>query len=505
MNIQALLNISLPLLMAFFTFLSSESKKSTMSSNKESGEFFKLGTATVTVHIDGISPDSIGSVTALTSPIFIDPWSNDNFVLTKTSPNIFTGNVLLEQPEEIAGIFIEGSNVICGLPLFLNQTQPTEIFLTFSPIGEFINAHTTDSQDLTVLELSNITKAYMDFLESEKCQAVPKSLYPDWKKVMKYNIEYNLKETLDETLKNHPIPKNAKDWFVNSLLMHFAAYSYIPYSAIAKMESGIEVEEPPMEAYSWLDNIDYSGNFIKHIPYIGPKPFLSTLLRYPAGGFERIGETPVAQWQEYAANKLKAALKKPSRLLLDLMSAMSYVLQIENDFRPLSPVQIENINKGYGDDLGKIVLKKNDELLAILDNMDEMTDLSSESFILKDYIDKEFPGQPVAVDMWNTWCGPCLDAIGKVGAIKDTLPKNVPFLYLSDTSSDIDAWKRKADKIHGKNVRISKEDSAKIGEQYQLQGFPSYLFFDKHHNLIHSQTSFPGLEEYTRLLNQISR
>ena len=124
---------------------------------------------------------------------------------------------------------------------------------------------------------------------------------------------------------------------------------------------------------------------------------------------------------------------------------------------------------------------------------------------MKDYIDKEFPGQPVAVDMWNTWCGPCLDAIGKVGAIKDTLPKNVAFLYLSDTSSEIDAWKRKADKIHGKNVRISNEDSAKIGEQYQLQGFPSYLFFDKHHNLIHSQTSFPGLEEYSRLLNQISR
>ena len=36
-------------------------------------------------------------------------------------------------------------------------------------------------------------------------------------------------------------------------------------------------------------------------------------------------------------------------------------------------------------------------------------------------------------------------------------------------------------------------------DKYSLEGFPSYLFFDRDHKLVHSQTAFPGLDRYRAL------
>ena len=54
------------------------------------------------------------------------------------------------------------------------------------------------------------------------------------------------------------------------------------------------------------------------------------------------------------------------------------------------------------------------------------------------------------------------------------------------------------------NLRISAEDAARIGRMYGLEGFPSYLVFDREHNLMHSQTSFPGQSGYRSWIESVT-
>lgn len=66
----------------------------------------------------------------------------------------------------------------------------------------------------------------------------------------------------------------------------------------------------------------------------------------------------MAQWQQAVDAKLAPAMKERPQLLLDLLSAMSYVLQIDSG-TPLTDTQIKNIKEGYTDDIGRILLARN--------------------------------------------------------------------------------------------------------------------------------------------------
>ena len=82
---------------------------------------------------------------------------------------------------------------------------------------------------------------------------------------------------------------------------------------------------------------------------------------------------------------------------------------------------------------------------------------------------------------------------------------DLDFLYVSDESSKYNEWKKRAAKIGGEQVRISQDTSTALLENFGLTGFPSYLFFDRDHTLVHAQTSFPGVSRYSELIDKICR
>lgn len=463
---------------------------------------FNLCMAEVTLRVEGMSTEG-GHAFVETCPVFNGFDEAVSYPLELTSDGSFKGMIPLEQANEFVGVIFEKGEVNIGFIAEVSQNEPAILTLRLTPEGNFEALETNLSNSLSPIELTQqLQGAWWAFLDYEQYRGVPKSLYSDWRKVREYELDEILPSSFDainDQMGSIDLPR----WFTNSLKIRFASLRYIPYTASAERFHLISVPEPPMEAYNWLDSLDYSPEMLKHLPFVGIKPFLSTLLRFPCGGLNLIGETPVDQWEEYAAATLKPAISKPSKLLLDLLSGMSYLLQIEIDGRPLSDVQLSNIESAYMDDLGKIIKQYNDQLVKRLQTA-TLIDFSDSEFNLKQYIDSTFPGQPVIVDLWNTWCGPCLNAIQRVASIKKELPEGIVYIYISDTSSSYQAWQNMANKIPGINIRISQESSLEIGNAFGFTGFPSYIFYDSNHNIYDKMTGFPSLNEYIKYATDIS-
>lgn len=151
------------------------------------------------------------------------------------------------------------------------------------------------------------------------------------------------------------------------------------------------------------------------------------------------------------------------------------------------------------------MLKRNERLVSDLEKHTKISDLSGTDFVLQEYIDANYPGPPVVVDTWNTWCMPCMEAHKRVEPLRE-LPESqgVVFLYVSDVSTPMDEWERHAPSIGDEHVRINEVSRDYMGKTYKLQAFPSYLFFDADHKLHKIETGYSGDEGYMKLVKTIN-
>ena len=467
----------------------------------------QLGFGQVSIELNGpcINNLNSASIFALTSPIYIDFFENETFKLDRQGEtNVFSGKIPLDLKEEVVGFQTELDSITFGFLATLYQNKPIEIKIKLNENNEPTDFLSNDTIGPSPQEFQLLNQIDFRFYSSH--HNVQDSLYTSWNKVREYEENEMFPLELKEAFENDSIPIDIPEWFINSLKARFASIQTVPYVKSAETINGLKVEEPPMESYSFLDNIDFSDKFLKRLPYTGLKSFLYALLRFPEGGFNKIGETPMKEWQDYANNKLLPAISNPTKLLLDLLAGMSYVEQIEIDRIPLTEKQIRNIVHGFDNDLGIIILNKNNTLIKQNDSKEsQLYDLSATTFNIKKYIDKMYPGQPVLVDLWNTWCSPCIDGISKTEPIRESFSDtDIIFIFVSDESSPLDKWKSLAKNFGGIQIRINEDDSRELGKEFNLTGFPSYLLYDRNHDLVSTFTGIPLEKDYLQWLELLN-
>ena len=231
---------------------------------------------------------------------------------------------------------------------------------------------------------------------------------------------------------------------------------------------------------------------------------LQKILETEAFHIPPIGDTPVDEWLKGVKSTLANLIGSDTGFFYDLLAANAYYLYLENERKPFSNKQIENMrayfkNKIYTD----VLLADNEKTIDFIkSNQKKLPDVPKEELL--NAIVSQYKGKAVVVDFWATWCQPCLKAMSGSEDMKEKLAdKNVVFIYLSAPTSDKKEWKEIARNFRGEHYFIDTEDEWKyIMNQLNLNGIPSYLIYDADGQLKNKFTGFPGNENMQKMIEK---
>ncbi len=466
----------------------------------------KIGEIELTVELDSayLNDFANASVYVVLPQVFSNFGDDDVQYLKKVEgkPGSYAGKIRTDVTSKFGVVVVDKNGYLLTARLALRQGKPLNLKMSPKNDPELpIEYKGVDEEDIVDIN-DGKPFLYTSHPMYQTTPLVPGTEYPGWNALVDYQQNTLWPSMVEAASKSCDI----KPWVLNSMKMLFSSGWLLQHKETVKKFYKVEGEEPPVEAYTFLNEIDYSDIMLMQTPsYNMLRSFLNRFLALESFGIPAIGDTDIEEWREKAEVQLKKVIDKPTPLMLDLLSGVSYIRQLELDGKPLTEVQKRNIAAYYKDDIGKLVLEA-DSVLRASYGRELYDDKTSERINLEEYIAERFPGKPVVVDCWESWCGPCLKAIFELRERKlhEKYP-DVVFLYVCSTSSEERGLRKYIPEIKGEHLKIDRETTgADMYDIYGREGSPFYIFFDRDHKVVDKMTGFPGVEHYESLLKQIS-
>ncbi len=117
----------------------------------------------------------------------------------------------------------------------------------------------------------------------------------------------------------------------------------------------------------------------------------------------------------------------------------------------------------------------------------------------------DFKGKIVYIDIWATWCGPCVKEIPHLKKLEEEYHgKDIVFLSVStDGNKDIQKWKDFIKSRELKGIQLFAGDKSKkeLLEPYKISGIPKFILIGKDGKLITVDAPRPSNPEIKVLLN----
>jgi len=108
-------------------------------------------------------------------------------------------------------------------------------------------------------------------------------------------------------------------------------------------------------------------------------------------------------------------------------------------------------------------------------------------------IQKLHKNKVLYIDLWGTWCGPCIKEFPASRKLYEAMDKQViEFVYLC-VQSQKEKWEQGINKhgLHGTHFLLTSDQFGELSQQFNINGIPRYLIIDKSGVVIDDNASRP--------------
>ena len=117
----------------------------------------------------------------------------------------------------------------------------------------------------------------------------------------------------------------------------------------------------------------------------------------------------------------------------------------------------------------------------------------------------DFKGKPVYIDVWATWCGPCLAQLPKLRELEKEFGDKIAFISIS-VDEKRETWKNfiRDRKLSGIQLHSPKGGQAEIRDLYVIQGIPRFILIDPEGKIIDVNASRPSSDKTRKLFEALT-
>ena len=113
----------------------------------------------------------------------------------------------------------------------------------------------------------------------------------------------------------------------------------------------------------------------------------------------------------------------------------------------------------------------------------------------------EMKGQILFIDIWGTWCAPCIEEIPYLKALQAKYGKDKRVKIMSIACDKTDPkWKaflqKRKDDMTWSQYRVTPEGDKVLDNVYYVYGIPRFMMIDKNGVIIDSDTLRPSMTDY---------
>ncbi|MEL7119531.1 MAG: TlpA disulfide reductase family protein [Bacteroidota bacterium] len=113
----------------------------------------------------------------------------------------------------------------------------------------------------------------------------------------------------------------------------------------------------------------------------------------------------------------------------------------------------------------------------------------------KTYQLEDFRGKYVYIDLWATWCKPCLEQMPALKELVVEFSDKIHFVSVA-WKDDLGSWKKYINKEKLSGVQLfSEEQDAAFFKFFQVSGIPRFILLDKEGNILESRAKQPSNAE----------